>query len=209
MQKVKLICIATLVIIISMRCNNSNNQTKKGGQMETKETTVKVPTADKFVTSPLRNRIKLELNAPVSDVWPLVGDPGRMPEYSAGLQKVETQKDASGKFTGFTCYFKPVEEGQQGITHHIKMVWYEQGTGWASLDEEPNAFGLQQSLTILTFESKDNKTIVTWEMNFNAANEESIRLNVSALEQALNDIAQNLIKRFSGRVLENYADAKN
>ena len=47
-------------------------------------------------------------------------------------------------------------------------------------------------------------------MHFNSENEEAIKMNVSSLEQALNnDIAQNLIKKFGGRVLESYIEGKN
>ena len=178
--------------------------------MAQKEVTTERPTAEKFVTSALRNRIKLELNAPVSAVWAIAGDPGRMPEYSGGLEKVDTKKDSSGNCSAYTCYFKPIEAGGQSIVHHVKMVWYEPNKGWASIDEEPNAFGLQQSLSLQTFEANDNKTILTWSMHFNSENEESLKANVSALEQALNkDIAQNLIKKFGGRIVESYVEGKN
>src|SRR5688500_9556571 len=177
--------------------------------MEQKATTTVLPAADKFVTSPLRNRIKLELSAPVPDVWAVIGDPGRMPEYSAGLQKVDTKKDSSGKYVAYICHFKPMEEGEEGIVHNVNMIWYEPNKGWASLDEEPNAFGLQQTLTLITLDAKDDKTILQWDMHFNSKNEEAIKMNVSSLEQALNhDIAQNLTKKFGGKVLESYVDDK-
>jgi LPS O-antigen subunit length determinant protein (WzzB/FepE family) len=176
--------------------------------MEQKEANATLPTANKFVSSPLRNCIKLELNSPLSDVWATVGDPKRMPEYSSGLKKVDTRYDDSGNCTAYICHFKPFE-GSGEIVHNAKMIWYEPNKGWASLDEEPNAFALQQSLTLITFEFKDGKTILNWEMHFNSENEETVRMNVSSLEQALNnDIAQNLIKRFDGRVLESYSEGK-
>lgn len=211
MQKLKFNGVIALALAISLAsCSNTNNQqTKTESNMKQKDVAMTLPTADKFVKSPLRNRIKLELNAPVVDVWAMIGDPGRMPEYSAGLNKVETKKDASGKCTAFICHFKPMEEGGQGIVHKVNMVWYEPNKGWASLDEEPNAFGFQQSLTLITFEAQDNKTILNWDMYFTSENQESLQMNVSSLEQALNkDIAQNLINKFGGKVLESFVEGK-
>lgn len=46
-----------------------------------------VPSASDFTSSPLRNRIRVELEAPVSTVWELVGDLSRFPEYSVGLER--------------------------------------------------------------------------------------------------------------------------
>jgi hypothetical protein len=177
--------------------------------MNQEELTPALPTADQFVKSPLRNRIKLKLNAPLEDVWAVVGDPGRMPEYSAGLRKVETKKDASGKCTGFICYFKPEQDGGPQTIHHVDIIWYQPGIGLASLDEEPNAFGLQQSLTLITLEAEGNKTILNWDMHFTSDRKETIAMNVSSLGQALNiDIAQNLINMFGGTVLVNFVEGK-
>jgi hypothetical protein len=46
-----------------------------------------VPSASDFTSSPLRNRIRVELDAPVSEVWELLGDLSRFPEYSEGLER--------------------------------------------------------------------------------------------------------------------------
>jgi carbon monoxide dehydrogenase subunit G len=170
---------------------------------------VAFPIAGKWVKSALRNRIKLELDAPVSEVWALVGDPSKMPEYSSGLSKVDTKKNSSGRCTEYTCYFKPIEEGGQEIVHTAKMVWHEPKKGWASLDEEPNTFGFQQSLTLITLEQKANKTVLNWAMHFNCENQELLQLNISSLEQALNgDIAQQLLAKFRGKLLDSYIDGK-
>ncbi len=187
--------------------NNTNYK-----DMETNQTTKndsRLPKADSFVASPLRNRIKLELNAPVSEVWAVIGDPGRMPEYSEGLQKVDTKKDEKGNCLAYTCYFKPMEEGGQITVHTAKMLWYEPNKGWASLDEEPNAFGFQRSLSLITLEEKGGKTILSWAMHFNCENQELLQSNISSLEQALNgEIAQQLISKFGGKLLDSYIDGK-
>ncbi|HAN00034.1 MAG TPA: hypothetical protein DCQ26_15650 [Marinilabiliales bacterium] len=90
------------------------------------------------------------------------------------------------------------------------MKWYEPNVGYASSAEEPNAFGYQQSLGLVTLESHENRTILTWDIHFNAENDDVIKMNIAVFEQSLNhDIAQNLIKIFGGRVLENYIEKKN
>jgi uncharacterized membrane protein len=55
-----------------------------------------VPSASEFTSSPLRNRLRVELDAPVAEVWDLIGDLSRFPEYSAGLERVEAELDESG-----------------------------------------------------------------------------------------------------------------
>lgn len=210
MQKVNLVCGVMLVLaIIYTGCNNSTQQLKTEGKMEQQGSKKLLPTADKFVNSPLRNKIELELNASVSEVWALVGNPGRMPEYSSGLRKVDTKYDSSGKCTGYTCYFLPEEEGGLEMTHGEIMRWYEPNKGFASSAEETNTFGFEQSIGLITLTPKGNKTILKWDIHFNSENEELIKMNVSVFEQSLNnDIAQNLIKKFGGRVLENYVEGK-
>src|SRR3712207_1270158 len=60
---------------------NSQN-TKEKSRMNKGSTRMpkKNQVASEFVTSPLRNRIRVELNAPVSQVWSLIGDLSRFPE---------------------------------------------------------------------------------------------------------------------------------
>jgi len=161
--------------------------------------------ARQFVSSPIRNRIKLQLNAPVEDVWQLVGDPGRMAEYSEGLLSVETKRDANGHCTEYLCHFKPMAPGEKGIDHRSIVEWFEPFKGWASKDEEPNLFGLKESLTLITFESDLDNTILQWDMHYNS---DDIEMNKSSLELALNDISKRLIDRFGGRMLENFVEGR-
>jgi hypothetical protein len=165
------------------------------------------PSADKFVKSPLRNRIRLELNASVTEVWSLVGVLERMPEYSSGLKKLEAKYDSKGNCTEYTCHFLPEEEGGEVTTHSETMKWYEPNVGYISLAHEPNIVGLQQSLSIISLEKKGNdKTLLRWDVHFTAENEKIIKMNIEGFKQALNiDIAQNLIKLFGGIFLENYS----
>ena len=107
------------------------------------------------------------------------------------------------------CYFKPMEEDGQEIIHTAKMLWHEPRKGWASLDEEPNVFGFQQSLTLITFEQKNNKTFLDWSMHFDCQNQETLQMNILSLEQALNnDIAQRLLDKFGGKVIESIVNGK-
>ena len=60
---------------------------------------MQAPKASDFVKSPLRNRIRLELNARVSAVWAVIGKLERMPEYSSGLEKLDATYGLDGKCT--------------------------------------------------------------------------------------------------------------
>ncbi|WP_157943783.1 MULTISPECIES: SRPBCC family protein [Arenibacter] len=172
--------------------------------MEKQETSVVFPTADKWVKSPLRNLVKLELNAPTNEVWALVGDPSNMPKFSEGLEKVETVFDNTGKCTGYTCFFKPMSGEDEGIVHHTTIAWHEENKGWASIDLEDNPFGMLQSLSLMTLEPYGVQTIFVWQFHFNCENEDMLNFNTDGYKNALDDISQRLIKRFGGRQLENY-----
>ncbi|NOU46034.1 MAG: SRPBCC family protein [Bacteroidales bacterium] len=211
MQKVKLITRLMFVLTISCTSNYVGyaQQSNPKGKMEQQVIDKVQPTAGQFVSSPLRTRVRLELNASAPDVWALVGHPERMPEYSAGLRKVDSQHDSSGNCTAFTCHFLPMEDGGEETTHNEIVKWYEPNQGLASMAEEPNVFGLQQSLGLITLEAAGNKTIFTWDMHFNAENEVMLKMNITAFEQSLNgDIARQLIEKFGGKVLESYVEGK-
>jgi hypothetical protein len=88
-----------------------------------------VPLASEFTSSPLRNRLRLELDASVAEVWELVGDLSRFPEYSVGLERVEAQADEDGRCIEYTCYFKPFESGGEDAVSRDVMKWYEPNRG--------------------------------------------------------------------------------
>ena len=79
----------------------------------------------------------------------------------------------------------------------------------ASLDEEPNAFGLSQSLTLVTLSPLNQKTVLNWDMHFDSPTTEMLDMNKSSLDQALRDIALRLIGRFGGKILEKFIDGKS
>ncbi|MGX1930049.1 SRPBCC family protein [Flagellimonas sp. 2504JD4-2] len=166
---------------------------------------IQFPSASDFVSSPLRNSITLELNATASEVWALVGRLERMPEYSSGLKKVDAQYDTFDQCLGFTCTFLPMEAGMPETTHAEIMKWYKPNVGLASIAEEPNTFGLKNSLGILTLESKGNNTLFRWSQHFDSDDMETLKMNIEGFRLALNeDIANNLIKTFGGRIVESY-----
>ena len=205
MSKAKVIGGAMIALtVLGTSCNNSNNQQTKT-EMEQKETNVALPTTDKWVKSPVRNRLVVELNKPISAVWTLVGDPANMPRYSAGLDSVTT-KTENGKCTQYTCYFKPMKEGEPGYVHTDNMLWQEENRGWASRTPEPNEMGYTDYMSLLTLEETDGKTKLTWSMTCNHEKAEMIEMNKQGLIQAFDDIGNQLVTRFGGKVIENYVE---
>ena len=202
-----LVTIPMLLLVFSCGTHQNKNEMSnyKKNKNENPETTL-FPRASQFVTSPLRNRIILELNATVDQVWALVGKLERMPEYSSGLRKVDAEYNFENECTRFTCYFYPMEEGGPETTHSEPVTWYKPNVGLASVADEPNDLGLLQSLGLLTLQNHGNKTILKWDVHFNTESKEMTSIHIEGYKKALNeDIAQNLIKIFGGKVLENYA----
>ena len=198
--------IGLTITLLLNGCNANNQQTKLKDTMTVSQETTTMPQASQFTLSPLRNRMKLELNAHVSEVWSLVGDPGKMPQYSAGLNSVDTKKDEKGNCIEYLCHFKPMTPGDKGVDHKAIMKWYEPMKGWASVDEEPNAFGMTESLSLLTFSESDGKTMLQWDVHFNATD---LEMNKKGFEQAFADMSKQLTDRFGGRVVENSVEGQN
>jgi hypothetical protein len=82
-----------------------------------------MPDIRSWTSSPIRNRVRVELRAPVNETWKLVGDLARFPEYSSGLERVEAMKNAEGVPTQYVCHFKPLQEGAAGIEHREFVRW--------------------------------------------------------------------------------------
>lgn len=156
-----------------------------------------------LATSPLRNRIRVSLNANVEEVWSLVGDLSRFPEYSSGLSRVEPVMDPTGRPKEYTCYFKPMEASGESISHREIFKWYEANVGWATQAEEPNAFGLTRSLSMLSLEPSGTGTELTFAQFYDAADLARMRMEFDA---ALTDIADNLVRRFGGRLIEKFVE---
>ncbi len=160
------------------------------------------PAISRLTNSPLRNRIRLALSAPKQDVWSLVADLPRLTEYSAGLHRVDVTNRRDGSPAEFVCHFKPAAAGAASITHREAIRWFESGHGYAASPDINNAFGLREALNILTVDPHPDGTLLTWDEYFNA---EDVEFTRTAYDQAFSDIAERLIARFGGRVVERYA----
>lgn len=154
-----------------------------------------------LIKAPLRNRLRLDLKAPVPEVWGLVGNLARMSDYSAGLERVEAKTDARGNCTEYTCFFKPMQPGEEGIVSRDIMQWYRPNRGWASHGATGNAFGLADDLHLVTVESSQEGTLLTWDAYYQA---QDLAMMKAHLQEALSDIGQNLLKRFGGRLIHCY-----
>ena len=167
-----------------------------------------IPDAGSLTTAPLRHRLRITLDAPVAQVWALIGDLARLPEYSAGLDRVEVKKNATGTPVEYTCHFKP-QEGADGIVTHAEPIpWYEPGRGWASTgSDRPDAFGVQDSLHLVTVAPAPEGSTVSWVVHYNVADPAALDAYRTSLVEALTDIAQRLTARFGGATLEQYVDS--
>ncbi len=160
------------------------------------------PTIATLTPAPLRNRIRAELDAPLTEVWALIGDLARFPEYSEGLERVDPTLASDGRCTEYVCHFKPVGEGQPGIVDRNLMRWYEPGRGYASSSVLGNAFGLSDDLNLVLLQPASGGTLLTWDEYFEARDVDAMR---TSFDQALVDIADRLIARFGGRLIERFA----
>lgn len=162
---------------------------------------MKFPSADKWVTSPLRNSIKIELNAPVSEVWKVVANPANIFSNCCGVNNVEPKTNDSGKCTKYTIHYES-EDGGENMVACSTMVWYEPNQGWASLDNDPHPMGFEQSLLLITIEQKEEKSVLSWNMHYNIENDEALQMFITGLDQSLKEeIAQLLIQKFDGGII--------
>jgi ketosteroid isomerase-like protein len=160
------------------------------------------PAVATLTPAPLRNRIRAELDAPVAEVWALIGDLARLPEYSEGLEQVVPTLASDGRCTEYVCHFKPVAEGQPGIVDRNVMRWYQPGRGYASSGVPGNAFGVSDDLNLVTLQPASGGTLLTWDDYFEAQDVDTMR---GSFDRALVDIADRLIARFGGRLIERFA----
>jgi hypothetical protein len=167
------------------------------------QTDTATPSPSSFTPAPLRNRMRVELHAPASEVWALIGNLERYPEYSAGLARVEVERDASGKCTGYVCHFRPQEEGGESVSHREIVRWMEPNRGYASMAAEPNASGLKACLTFVTLEPSSAGTVLTWSEYYESTD---VPMQKAVFDEALADIAKRLVARFGGRIVERFVE---
>jgi hypothetical protein len=145
----------------------------------------------------------VELDAPVSEVWELLGDLSRFPEYSVGLERVDAVLDEDGRCVEYTCYFKPFEEGAEGAVSRDVMKWYEPNRGYLSV-EVGGTWGGGGTVASMTLDPISGGTRVTNDMYFEA---DDLAAAKAHIDDALVDIAQNLIARFGGKLVERYVES--
>jgi Polyketide cyclase / dehydrase and lipid transport len=171
----------------------------------TSTTSSGIPSASDFTSSPLRNRLRVELDAPVSKVWELMGDLSRFPEYSVGLERVEAKRDDDGRCAEYTCYFKPVEEGSPGAVSRNVMRWYEPHRGYLSVEAEVEGnTGSENTVAFMTLDLTPGGTRVNYELYFDA---EDLDTTKAQLDEVFVDMADRLIGRFGGSVVERYVES--
>jgi Polyketide cyclase / dehydrase and lipid transport len=161
-----------------------------------------VPSPSDFTSIPLRNRMRLELEAPVSEVWELMGDLSRFPEYSEGLERVEAKVDEEGRCTEYTCYFKPVEEGVEGAVSRDVMKWYEPECGYLSVEVDGNT-GTETTVAFMTVDPTPGGSRVTFDMHYDSEDLDAMKTH---MDEVYSDMARRLTDRFGGRIIDRYAE---
>src|SRR4051794_8052605 len=113
------------------------------------DTVAATPRAKDLTSAPLRHRLRLQLDAAVSDVWALVGQHTRMPEYSAGIASVAIE-DAPGGGRTRVCQFRSPDGAGLGPALRERIRWEAANVGYATSAEPGNAFGLENSVELVT-----------------------------------------------------------
>jgi hypothetical protein len=158
-----------------------------------------VPSRTTLTSAPLRHRLNVELNAPVPDVWALVGVHERLPEYSAGIARVDVEAGRGAR----VCHFRPPDGGTDGIVLRELIRWEAPNVGYSTSAETPNDFGLLNDLSIVTVTAAPGGTRFTWEQYYDHPDLPTMRASVG---EGIADIGQRLVARFGGRVVEQYVD---
>ena len=210
-MKTKVLAVRALVMAFTMAAINpaSGRSQNNHSPIPTKEihamktATEIIPSASVFTTAPLRNRIRIELYAPVTDIWALVGDVSRFPEYSSGLEKVVANRDSRGVLTDYVCHFKHRGQGGEELPHREMVRWYEANLGYISSGESDNAFGLTNDVNMVTVQPSAKGTILTWDEYYDAQDLDVRRVEY---DEALTDIGDHLLRRFGGEVITRYVE---
>jgi hypothetical protein len=156
------------------------------------------PDAIDLTTAPLRHRLRVALDAPVGEVWALVGDHARLPEYSAGIAHVEVPDDRVR-----VCHFRPQPGAAEGVVLRERIRWQARNFGYAASAEPDNAFGLTNDLSIVTVVATGEGTMFTWVQHYDHGDLPAMRAGFDA---GIADIGERLVARFGGRVVERYVD---
>jgi hypothetical protein len=82
------------------------------------------------------------------------------------------------------------------------MKWYEPHCGHLSVEIEGDA-GTEGAVAFVTLDPTANGALVTYEMYYDAEDLDAMK---AQLDEVFVDIADRLIARFGGRVLERYVE---
>jgi len=157
----------------------------------------KLPEPSVYTTAPLRNHIQVHLTAPMDDVWELVGDHRRLPEYSGGIETVTVAPDGSTR----TCRFRATEE-TPAVDLTEQIHWEIPRLGYSTSAVEPNPFLLTDDLSVVTVSVTDTGTLVEWAQYFNSTD---VATAIQSFDQGLVDIAERLVATFGGEVRRHWA----
>jgi hypothetical protein len=160
------------------------------------------PNPRTITPAPLRHRLRAELNAPVPEVWSLVGQHARLPEYCAGIAAVEID-ETEGASRARVCHFRSPDDSGAGPVLRERIRWEAANAGYATSAEPDNAFGLSNSLSLVTVTAAPTGTMFTWEEYYDNADLPTAR---ASFDDGIADIAARLIARFGGRIVERYVD---
>jgi carbon monoxide dehydrogenase subunit G len=157
----------------------------------------KLPEPSVYTSAPMRNSLRVRLDASIDDVWALVGDHARLPEYSAGIETVAT----SGDGQSFTCRFRATDQTPAlELTQQIR--WEIPGVGYSASTVEPNGFLLTDDLGVVTVKADGAGTVVEWAQYYHSS---ELAAAIASFDEGLTDIAQQLVARFGGQVTKQWA----
>jgi hypothetical protein len=158
-----------------------------------------IPAPRTYTTAPLRHRLRVELDAPVSAVWEIVGDHERLPEISSGIERVELTPERDARI----CVFRPMPDAPNGMRLVENIRWHSPRVGYATSASQPNDFALENDLSLVTVAPRTEGVVVTWEQYYDHPDLPGMR---AGFGQGLEDIGQHLVARFGGRITEQFVD---
>jgi hypothetical protein len=157
------------------------------------------PNPATLTSAPLRHRLRLELDAAVSDVWALAGNHERLPEYSEGIERAEMTSARDARI----CHFRPRGGESEGLVLREHIRWQAPNAGYATSAEPANPFGLVNDLSIVTVAASPRGTMFTWEQYYDHDDLAAMR---AGFDDGLAGIGRRLVARFGGRLVERYVD---
>jgi hypothetical protein len=157
-----------------------------------------LPDPQVFTAAPIRNRLRVRLEAGVEDVWALVGDHRRLSEYSAGIEKVELTADGTAR----VCRFRPAEPFPDGVDLTERIRWEVPNVGYATSATEPNPFLLTNDLGIVTVTAEGTGTVFEWRQYYDSPH---LATATASFQQGLADIGERLVGQFGGEIVEHWS----